>query len=125
MKLHLTTAENHYLITACSTHFVEVNQQPIHGSLLLMPQQLIQDWGVTAIAMLNEAHIEKIVALNPEVVLLGTGEKHHFVHPNLIKALTLKGIPLECMSTAAACRTYNILMSEGRNVLAALIVENT
>lgn len=124
MKLHLTTAENNHLITACGTHFVEINKQQIGGSLLVMPQQLIKDWGVTSIATLNEAHIETIAEFNPEVVLLGTGEKHQFLHPNMTKSLTIKGIPLECMTTAAACRTYNILMSEGRNVLAALIVES-
>lgn len=124
MKLHLTSAENNYLITACGTHSVEVNKQQFTSSLLVMPQQLINDWGVASFAELNEAHLEKIAAFNPEVVLLGTGEKHQFLHPNITKSLMVKGIPLECMTTAAACRTYNILMSEGRNVLAALIVEN-
>ncbi|HPX89470.1 MAG TPA: Mth938-like domain-containing protein [Methylophilaceae bacterium] len=124
MKLHLTTAENNHLITAYDTHFIEINKQKIGGSLLVMPQQLIKDWGVASFATLNEAHIEKIAEFNPEVVLLGTGEKHQFLHPNMTKSLTIKGIPLECMTTAAACRTYNILMSEGRNVLAALIVES-
>ena len=124
MKLHLTSAENNYLITACGTQFVEVNKQQFTSSLLVMPQQLINDWGVANFAELNEAHLEKIAAFNPEVVLLGTGEKHQFLHPNITKSLMVKGIPLECMTTAAACRTYNILMSEGRNVLAALIVEN-
>ena len=125
MKLHLTTAENNHLITACDTHFIEINKQKIGCSLLVMPQQLIKDWGVASFATLNEAHIETIAEFNPEVVLLGTGEKHQFLHPNMTKSLAIKGIPLECMTTAAACRTYNILMSEGRNVLAALIVENS
>lgn len=124
MKLHLTTAENNYLITACGTRFVEINKQQMIGSLLVMPQQLFIDWGVVSFAELNEAHIEKIAEFSPEVVLLGTGEKHQFLHPKMTKSLTARGIPLECMTTAAACRTYNILMSEGRNVLAALIVEN-
>lgn len=122
MKLHLTSAENNYLITACGMHYVEVNKQQFTSSLLVMPQQLINDWGVASFAELNEAHLEKIAAFNPEVVLLGTGEKHLFLYPYITKSLMVKGIPLECMTTAAACRTYNILMSEGRNVLAALIV---
>ncbi|OYY84483.1 MAG: hypothetical protein B7Y34_00445, partial [Methylophilales bacterium 16-45-9] len=60
--------------------------------------------------------------LKPELVLLGTGAKHLFLHPKHYQELSASGIALECMTTAAACRTYNILMSEGRNVAAALIL---
>jgi uncharacterized protein len=56
------------------------------------------------------------------VVLLGTGEKHQFLHPKTVQNLTAQNIPLECMTTVAACRTYNILMSEGRKVAAALLI---
>lgn len=122
MKLHLTTAENNYLITACSESYIEVNKQRYAQSLIVMPQQIITDWEVENFTLLNEVHLNKIAEFNAEVVLLGTGEKHQFLHPRTYQALTAKGIPLECMTTAAACRTYNILMSEGRNVLAALIL---
>ena len=122
MKLHLTTAENNNLITGYSDSFIEVNKQRHAKNLIVMPQELILDWDAKAFADLNEQHLTKIADLNPEVVLLGVGEKHQFLHPKIYQALTTKGIPLESMTTAAACRTYNILMSEGRNVLAALIL---
>lgn len=122
MKLHLTTAENNYLITAYDEKFIEVNKQRYTHSLMVMAQQLSTDWPVQDFASLTEAQFTQIAELNPEVVLLGTGKKHQFLHPKIYQALTKKGIPLECMTTAAACRTYNILMSEGRNVLAALIL---
>ena len=122
MKLHLTTAENNHLITAYDKNFIEVNRQRHAKSMIVMPQQLIVDWEVLDFAHLTTEHFIKIAALNAEVVLLGTGEKHQFLHPRTYQALTAKGIPLECMTTAAACRTYNILMSEGRNVVAALIL---
>ncbi len=123
MKLHLTTAENNYLITAYDLSYIEINKQRYDKSLIVMPQQLIADWPVLDFSTLNAQHFENIAAQKIEVVLLGTGEKHQFLHPKIYQALTQKGIPLECMTTAAACRTYNILMSEGRNVLAALILQ--
>ena len=122
MKLHLTTAENNYLITGYDKNFIEVNKQRYQQSLIVIPSQLNSDWKIQDFASLTQKDFESIAEFNIEVVLLGTGQKHQFLHPKIYQALTQKGIPLECMTTAAACRTYNILMSEGRNVLAALIL---
>ncbi len=126
MKLHLTTAENNNLITGYSTgdngRFVEINRQRYASNLIVMADKLILDWPATDFASLCEAHFAQIIELKPEVVLLGTSEKHQFLHPKIIQKLTENGIPLECMTTAAACRTYNILMSEGRTVAAALLI---
>lgn len=122
MKLHLTTAENNNLITACDVSFIEVNKQRYTQNLIVMPQSLIHDWQATSFAGLNNEHFRQISDLNPEVVLLGTGATHLFLHPKHYQFLTDKGIALECMTTAAACRTYNILMSEGRTVAAALLL---
>jgi uncharacterized protein len=122
MKLHLTTADNHNLITSYGMGFVEINKQKHAQNLIVMADQLILDWQATDFANLSTEHLVKIAELKPEVVLLGTGETHQFLHPKLYQTMTAQGIPLECMTTAAACRTYNILMSEGRNVVAALLV---
>ena len=126
MKLHLTTAENNYLITAYGIgddgRFVEINQLRYMHNLIVMADKLITDWSATDFFYLTEANFAQILELKPEVVLLGTGEKHQFLHPKIIQKLTENGIPLECMTTPAACRTYNILMSEGRNVAAMLIL---
>jgi uncharacterized protein len=122
MKLHLTTAENNYLITGYGDGFVEINKIKYTQNLIVMADKLILDWQATDFASLAEAHFAQIVDLKPEVVLLGTGDKHQFLHPKIVQSLTAQGIPLECMTTAAACRTYNILMSEGRNVVAALLI---
>jgi uncharacterized protein len=122
MKLHLTTTENNYLITGYGAGFVEINKQHHTRNLIVMAGKLILDWQATDFASLAEAHFAQILDLKPEVVLLGTGEKHQFLHPKIVQSLTAQGIPLECMTTAAACRTYNILMSEGRNVAAALLI---
>lgn len=126
MKLHLTTAENNYLITAYGQvddrYFIEINKQKYMQNLIVMADKLILNWPATDFASLTEAHFEQLIELKPEVVLLGTGEKHQFLHSKIVRNLTHNGIPLECMSTAAACRTYNILMGEGRKVMAMLIM---
>lgn len=122
MKLHLTSAENNNLITGCSNEHIEVNRKRYLTSLIVMPNSLELEWHPQTFSNICNAHFEQLAALKPEVVLLGTGQQHQFLHPQHYQALTKNGIALECMNTAAACRTYNILMSEGRFVAAALIL---
>ena len=121
MKLHLTTSENNHLMTGYGDDFIEINRKRYTQPLIVLANTLIENWQVANFDHLNEESFADLIKLEPEVVLLGTGKTHRFLHPALAKNLTEKGIPLECMTTAAACRTYNILMSEGRNVAAALI----
>jgi uncharacterized protein len=122
MKLHLTQSAGNYLITGYGTGWVEINETRYQESLIVLPSKLVTDWQVANFGSLAEAHFERLAQLAPEVVLLGTGDTHRFIHPRLSHTLTEAGIGLECMHTAAACRTYNILMSEGRHVAAALII---
>lgn len=122
MKLHLTQAEGNNLITAFEHGAVFVNHQRHTQSLIVTPQSLETEWGATSFDALNMNHFAVLAELAPEVVILGTGTTHRFIHPRVIIALTQKNIPVECMTTDAACRTYNILMSEGRKVAAALIL---
>jgi uncharacterized protein len=122
MKLHLTTAQNQNLITGYGTDFIEINRKKYTRNLIVLANKLVENWQVTDFAALSEVHFEYLLESKPEVVLLGTGGKHQFLHPKMFRKLTESGISLECMTTAAACRTYNILMSEGRNVAAALIL---
>ncbi len=122
MKLHLTTAENNNLITGYGEGFIEINKRPYAQNLIVLANQLILDWAATNFADLTAADFAEIALINPEVVLLGTGPTHRFLNPKIAQNLTEKGIPIECMTTAAACRTYNILMSEGRHVAAALLI---
>jgi uncharacterized protein len=127
MKLHLAHAEGKNLITAYTDDYITINQQHYSNSLIVMPDSLITDWASSSNQALTFDNLtaidfEKITALKPEVVLLGTGKIHKFLHPKTSALLIQQGISLECMTTAAACRTYNILMNEGRNVAAALIL---
>jgi uncharacterized protein len=106
---------------------IEINQQRYSTNLIVLANTLMTDWGATPTQALvfdhlTEENFEVILDLKPEVVLLGTGKTHRFLTPKIYAKLTQQGIALECMSTAAACRTYNILMSEGRKVAAMLII---
>lgn len=123
MKLHLTTAEKQNLITGYGDDFIAINQQRYLTNMIVMPDQILLDWSEITLQTLNTEHFDVLCQIKPEVVLLGTGVKHQFIHPKLYQTLTELNIPLECMTTAAACRTYNILMSEGRNIAAALFLE--
>ena len=122
MKLHLTHAAGNQLITGYGSGWVQVNELRYVHSLIVLPERLITDWPPTDFGSLETAHFEALLELKPEVVLLGTGDKHQFIHPRLSRSLTEAGIGVESMGTAAACRTYNILMAEGRHVAAALII---
>lgn len=122
MKLHLTRAAGSQLITGYGPGWVEINETRYQHSLIVLPNQLVTDWPASDFASLAEAHFERIAQLAPELVLLGTGATHRFIHPRLGRPLLDIGVGLECMDTAAACRTYNILMAEGRHVAAALII---
>lgn len=122
MKLHLTQAAGNQLITGYDETWIEVNAVRYNQSLIVMPSRLIERWTSAGFDALGEADFETLAELKPEVVLLGTGSTHRFIHPRLSSPLTARGISIECMNTAAACRTYNILMAEGRHVAAALIL---
>ena len=122
MKLHLTQAEGNQLVTGYGEGWVEINAVRHIHSLIVLPNLLVPDWPVSDFESLTEESFRRLLELKPEVVLLGTGGKHRFLHPRISRELTAANISLESMDTAAACRTYNILMAEGRHVAAALIL---
>jgi uncharacterized protein len=96
------------------------------GHSLLVPWSgAVLPWDAATAAELTAAHFERIAALRPEVVIFGSGPRLQFVAPALQRALIELRIGVETMDTAAACRTHNVLASEGRRVLAALLVTPT
>jgi uncharacterized protein len=105
----------------------EKNLQPdeltLTRSFIITPNQLQEDWPPQSLVELTKEHLQAVIDLNPELVILGTGRTLEFPKPALTESLFAKGIGVEIMDTAAACRTYNVLMHEGREVAAALIVD--
>jgi uncharacterized protein len=122
MKLHASSTQQYQTVTGYDENGVEINAQPYNYSLIVMPETPPRAWEVDSFEQLNEAHFAQILADAPDVVILGTGERQRFVHPKLTAALTMRRIGVECMDSQAACRTYNILMGEGRKVTLALIL---
>ncbi len=123
MKLHADAPTSLNTITGYGPGFIEINKSRHAGHLLLMPDAPARTWQAQGFEALRREDFDALLALDPEVVLLGTGRRQRFPRPALTAALARAGVGLEVMDTAAACRTYNILMSEGRRVLAAILQE--
>ncbi|NIR58292.1 MAG: Xcc1710-like domain-containing protein [Gammaproteobacteria bacterium] len=123
MKLSFDLDTGRNFIRGYAEGRITVNQDTVvEGSVVVMPDRLVTDWPPETFDALAAEHFEALLELEPEVVLLGTGERQRFPHPTLTRALVERGIGIEVMDTPAACRTYNILMSEERRVAAALIM---
>jgi len=90
------------------------------GSLIVTPEQVLP-WDAAAFDALEEAHFGVFLEMGLEVLLLGTGPRQRFPHPRLTRALAARRVGIEVMDLQAACRTYNILVAEGRRVAAALL----
>jgi len=122
MKFQPDTAAGVNLITRHEPGRLWVGSTPHTHSVLVPWEGDVRPWHATAPEMLTAEHFEQIAALRPEVVIFGSGERLRFVSPALIQALMALRIGIETMDTAAACRTYNVLASEQRRVLAALVL---
>ena len=122
MKLHLSGLSEQNTFTGYGTGYVLVNHVRYEQSLIVLPDRIIENWEPKTFEELKAEYFEFLLSLAPEMVLVGTGALLRFPHPSLTKVLTAAGIGVEVMDTNAACRTYNILMAEGRRVAAALII---
>ncbi|MDE1008736.1 Mth938-like domain-containing protein [Paraburkholderia agricolaris] len=123
MKLHQDSSGALNTVTGYGAGYVEINLVRHAGSILLLPEAPVIAWPVAAFDQLSAEHFAMLVEAAPEVVIFGSGERLRFPHPRLTAALTAKRIGVETMDFKAACRTYNILMAEGRKVAAALLIE--
>ena len=123
LKFHLAHAEGLNLFTGYGDDYVIVNQERYtQPSLLITPDNILLDWQVNDFSALQAHHFTAILQQHPEIALLGTGNHLRFPHPRLSATLTNAGIGLEVMDTKAACRTYNILVAEGRRVVVAVLL---
>ncbi|MFQ6003895.1 MAG: Mth938-like domain-containing protein [Woeseia sp.] len=103
---------------------IKVGDRLLRRDLALTTDEVIDDWPATVIEQLTEDDFEPLFTSEPELILLGTGRQPVFPPRDLVFALARRGIGLEAMDTAAACRTFNILVSDGRRVAAVLIVKD-
>lgn len=123
MKFQLDEQQGGNSISRHEGSQVWVNGQRHQQSLLVPWRGEVQAWPLPSFDALSEAHFEQILALKPELVIFGSGARLCFPHPRLYRGLIEARIGMETMDLAAACRTYNVLASEGRAVLAALLIE--
>ena len=123
MKFQPDRAEGVNVITRQDNLAIWVGQVRHAHSLLVPWQGEVQRWAPARIDQLDPAHFEQALAWRPELVIFGSGPLHRFVAPALMRCLIDARIGCETMDTAAACRTYNVLASEGRAVLAALLLD--
>ena len=123
MKIQPDRAEGVNTITRLDAAQVWVGATGFGHSVLVPWQGEVRRWAPAHIEELLPEHFEQALALQPELVIFGSGARHRFAAPALMRCLIERRIGIETMDTAAACRTYNVLASEGRNVLAALLIE--
>jgi len=102
---------------------VWVGPRAFDGSVVVPWIGAVSAWAPVGFDELAQPHFDELLRHGPELVIFGSGVRLRFPKPALLRALIERGIGVEAMDTAAACRTYNVLASEGRNVVAALLLE--
>ena len=121
--MQITEEQNsgRYVITGYGKGFIIVNEVSYQQNLIISPQEIITDWIIESPEDISFSQIQVIENWNPEIVLIGTGGKQVFPDGDLMYQFMKQGIGCEIMDSAAACRTYNILLAESRNVVAAIL----
>ena len=123
MKLHAERTEGTNAIARHSPQGVIVNGVEHRSSVLVPWRGAVQAWPAARFDDLTEAHFDAIARLKPELVVFGSGARIRFTNPAVLRPLIEARIGIETMDTPAACRTYNVLLAEGRSVVAALLFE--
>ena len=111
-----------YHIHSYQNGVITINKEQYKNSLIVSPTKLIADWPPGCFSDLAAQHIQQIISLQPEIIILGTGSQLHFPNPDLIEDIFKYDIGFEVMDTGAACRCYNLLVSEARSVAAGLLM---
>ena len=122
MKFQPDTLDGVNVITRLDNGRLWVASTPFAHSVLVPWVGEVLAWEPSTFEQLEAGHFERIVALKPEVVIFGSGPRIRFAAPALMRSLIEQRIGVETMDTAAACRTYNVLVSEGRSVVGALLL---
>ena len=122
MKFAQDSQEDGYVITAYDENSVSINGKTFSQSLVVAGTRLHEHWDIADIELLRSSHIELVLSFQPELIIIGTGNNLVFPAVEIYSGIIGHGIGVDFMDTGAACRTYNILMSEGRDVVAGLIL---
>lgn len=122
MKFSLDDNGAGNVITGYETGRVILQGQELTQSVIVTFEHLVRDWAPQSFEDLQPMHLEPILELEPEIIVLGSGRHQRFPSTDFMGRVWARGVGLEIMDTGAACRTYNILVSEGRKAAAALLM---
>jgi uncharacterized protein len=122
MSLLEQRPEGQFAVRAVGAEAIAIGAQELDRSFLLAPDRLLPGWGPRSLQDIDAAAIDAVLALEPAVVLLGTGVRQQLPAPALLGAFLSRGVGLEAMDNAAAARTFNLLAAEGRRVVAAFLL---
>lgn len=124
MEFNLEVPQDQFFIRSCSEKGIHVEQDFFKDPFIISGQRIVPRWDVNCVDDINEESLQAIFELEPEVVLIGTGNTQVFLPPSTQAHFFRRNIGLEVMATDAACRTFNVLVSEERRVVAALLPVN-
>ena len=122
MKLNEEYSPGSNVIRGYQNKQININGKNYDHSLIVSNQAIIENWSINDITELNKERLQMLLQSQPEVIIIGTGKQLVFPQPQLYASLIGQGIGIEFMDTGAACRTYNVLVSEDRKVAAGLII---
>ena len=122
MKMHRENTARVHRITGYGAGYVSVDEEPLTCSFIVTPESLITEWAPEHMSEMDAAAMQALSELSPAIILLGSGATQIFPPASLLAPVLARGIGIEVMTTAAACRTYNILVAEGRPVAAGLFI---
>jgi uncharacterized protein len=121
MEFNLEVPQNQFFIRSIGEKGICVHDAFYNGPFIISGQRIVPEWNVKSIEDINEENLQVIFDLQPEVILLGTGETQIFLPPAIQVHFFQRNFGFEVMTTDAACRTFNVLVAEGRHVVAALM----
>mgnify|MGYP000990774137 CR=1 FL=1 len=122
MHLVQDLSEGHYLVHHVGTEGIQIGDRLFSESLLLSPDRCVEGFPARDVAGFDETAIAHVLALEPALVLIGTGSRQHLAPPALMGAFLKRGIGVEAMDSHAAARTFNLLAGEGRRVVVAFLL---
>ena len=124
MQLNLERPDHEFFLRGADGASALVNDRRLQASFVLAPDRLIENWSPREAKALVPEDMEPLLALEPEVILLGTGATQVFPPAATLAACLSLGVGVEVMTNAAAARTFNVLASEGRRVVAGFLIGN-
>lgn len=122
MQLTLDNAEQRYVLRGADGACARVNDRRLERSFIVSPEVLIEDWPAVAVGLLTPELLQPLLALSPDVILIGSGERQAFAPAATQAACLQQGVGFEVMANAAAARTFTVLAGEGRRVVAGFVL---